>query len=209
MAGKTVYMVMTTEVIHHAHMEIIAKAAALGELVVGVYSDAALVQLERTPLMRQTDRMTVYEGLKGVSRVVLQEEVDYERNLRALRPDYVVHGDNWRDEGMKLERVRERALQVLSEWGGELVEYPYTHGVEIEALYDNTARQSFLPEIRRRKLNYLLQSKGIVRIMEAHNGITGLIVEKAQVRTGGGVREFDGIWVSSLCDSTAKGKPDI
>jgi len=209
MNKKIVYMVMTTEVIHHVHIEIINKAAALGELTIGVYSDKALVKLNRTPFMRQEDRMAVYAGIKGVNRVVLQDEVEYEKNLRQIKPDYVVHGDNWKSSHLKLQHIRENVIQVLSEWNGGLIEYPYTQGVEIEKLYDNMSKQGFLPEIRRRKLNYLLQHKDIVRIMEAHNGITGLIVERAQAVVNDELRQFDGIWISSLCDSTAKGKPDI
>jgi phosphoenolpyruvate phosphomutase len=204
---KKVYLAMATEIIHHAHIKIIEKAADLGELIIGVYSDKVLLQLNRTPFLTQDNRISIFSGLKGVSRVVLQDELDYEKNLRLLKPDYVIHGDNWKNNNLKL--VRERVIQILSEWNGELVEFPYTAGVELDKISENVSRQGFLPEIRRRKLNYLLQHKDIVRILEAHNGLTGLIVERAQAVVNGETRQFDGIWVSSLCDSTAKGKPDI
>jgi phosphoenolpyruvate phosphomutase len=207
MNKKKVYMVMATEIVHHVHIGIIEQAAALGELIVGVYSDKVLLQLNRTPFLTQENRMSIFSGLKGVSRVVLQDELDYEKNLRLLKPDYVIHGDNWKNNFLKL--VRERVIQVLSEWNGELVEFPYTADVEIDKISENVSKQGFLPEIRRRKLNYLLKNKDIIRILEAHNGLTGLIVERAQVVANGEIRQFDGIWVSSLCDSTAKGKPDI
>jgi phosphoenolpyruvate phosphomutase len=200
-------MVMTTEIVHHVHVEIIEKAAKLGELTIGVYSDKVLLRLNRAPFLTQENRMSIFAHLKGVKHVVLQDELDYEKNLRLLRPDYVIHGDNWKSNHLKL--VREGVIQVLSEWGGELVEFPYTTGIEIDKICENVSRQGFLPEIRRRKLNFLLQNKDIVRIMEAHNGLTGLIVERAQAVVEGETRQFDGIWVSSLCDSTAKGKPDI
>jgi len=207
MSKKTVYMVMTSEILHQAHIELMEKAAAMGELIVGVYSDKVLVQLGRVPFMGQENRMTVFGNVKGVSRVVLQNEISYEPNLRLLKPDFVIHGDNWKVGNLK--QVRQNVIDVLSEWNGELVEFPYTKNVAIDRLYDSTSRQNFLPEIRRKKLNYLMNNKDIVRIMEAHNGLTGLIVERVQAMMGDEMRQFDGMWVSSLCDSTAKGKPDI
>lgn len=198
---------MAAEILHHAHINMMEKAAKLGELIIGVYSDKALVQLGRVPFMGQESRMAVFSNLKHVSQVVIQEEVLYENNLRALKPDYVVHGDNWITG--KYQKTRENVIAVLAEYGGELVEFPYTKDVAIDQLYSKIHRQGFLPEIRRKKLNYLMNNKDIVRIMEAHNGLTGLIVERAQAMMGGEMRQFDGMWVSSLCDSTAKGKPDI
>jgi len=207
MEAKKVYMVMTSEILHHAHMGIIEKATQMGELIIGVYSDKVLMQLNRTPFLGQENRMTVFGNIKGVSRVILQNELKYEPNLRLLKPDYVVHGDNWKHN--KFQHIRQNVIDVLSEWGGKLVEFPYISNVPMDKLYSGMSRQGFLPEIRRRKLKLLIENKDIVRIMEAHSGLTGLIVERAQSIINEEVREFDGMWVSSLCDSTMKGKPDI
>ena len=207
MSKKIVYMVMTTEILHHAHINIMQKAAELGELVIGVYSDKALIKLNRVPIMGEESRKVVFGTIKGVSRVVLQEDVSYEHNLRMLKPDYVLHGDNWKTSHLSL--VRQNVIDVLSEWGGELIEFPYTEDVAIDRLYSKISKQGFLPEVRRRKLSFLLNNKPLVRILEAHNGLTGLIVERAMAKHNDEERYFDGMWVSSLCDSTAKGKPDI
>jgi len=207
MEKKKVYLVMTSEIIHHAHISVIEKAAELGELTIGVYSNKVLFQLNRTPVMSEEHRLAVFAGLKGVKNVVLQEERDYEKKLRELKPDYVVHGDNWKKSNLK--KIRENVIKVLSEWGGELYEIPYTYDVEMDKLVNTLNKQAYLPEVRRRKLNYLINNKDVVRIMEAHNGLTGLIVERAFAERDGEPRQFDGMWISSLCDSTAKGKPDI
>jgi len=204
--AKKVYMVMTSEIIHHVHVELIGKAAELGDLTIGVYTDSALEDMGRIPIMRQNEREAVFRAIKGVHDVVAQNEVDYTNNLRQLKPDIVIHGDNWHGS---LTEVREQIIKVLKEWDGELLEVPFTKDVPADELFKKISRRGFLPEVRRRKLNYYLESRPIVRIIEAHNGITGLIAEHTTVEVDGQTRGFDGMWVSSLCDSTAKGKPDI
>ena len=203
---KKVYMVMITEIIHHAHINIINKGAQMGELTLGVYSDAALEKLGRIPIMKLEERMAVFRSLNGVSNVIAQDELDYTTNLRMLKPDIVLRGDNWPDE---LKEARLRIIEVLKECGGELIEVPVTKNVSADNTFNKILKIGHLPEVRRRKLNYYLNSRPIVRIIEAHNGLTGLIAEHTTVEINGEVRGFDGIWISSLCDSTAKGKPDI
>jgi phosphoenolpyruvate phosphomutase len=152
-------------------------------------------------------RKAVVENLKGVSRVVPQETLDYVPNLRRYRPDFVVHGDDWR-EGVQRD-VRQAVIQALAEWGGELVEFPYTQGISSTKLHEALKEIGTTPDIRRNKLRRLLHVKPLIRLMEAHNGLTGLIVEHAGIDDTGARREFDGMWASSLTESTAKGKPDI
>lgn len=200
-------MVMSADVIHHGHINIIEKASELGDVIIGVLSDEAIASYKRFPLLGLDERMRIISNIKNVSQVIVQNNVDYEENLRLLKPDYVVHGDDWR-EGIQ-KNVRNKVIEVLSEWGGELVEFPYTHDIKIEYLRKEIGMQGMLPEIRRSRLSQLLKVKPIVRIMEAHNGLTGLIVENASVIKEDKIERFDGMWISSLCDSTAKGKPDI
>lgn len=204
---KTVFMSIGTDVIHGGHMEIIHKAAALGELTVGVLSDEVVASYKRHPLLTCEERMKVVEGLKGVACVVKQDEIGYAAPLRALRPDYVVHGDDWREGFQK--PVREECLRLLAEYGGELVEFPYSHNNEYDRLEAAARAQVSIPDLRRGRLKWLIERKGLITCMEAHNGLTGLIAEKAAVLENGEIRQFDGMWVSSLCDSTTKGKPDI
>ena len=204
---KTVYVGMSADLVHPGHLNVLKKAADLGEVTVGLLTDAAIASYKRLPYMAFEQRKQVVENIKGVHRVVAQETLDYVPNLRTYQPDYVVHGDDWR-EGVQRE-VRQRVIDTLAEWGGELVEVGYTEGISSTQLNKALKEIGTTPDMRRNKLRRLLHAKPMVRFMEAHNGLTGLIVENAGIDTEEGRREFDGMWASSLTESTAKGKPDI
>lgn len=205
--GKQVYVAMSADLIHPGHLNIIRRAGELGEVIIGLLTDAAIASYKRLPYMSFEQRKEVVENLKGVSRVVPQATLDYVPNLRKYRPDFVVHGDDWR-EGVQRE-VRQAVIDALAEWGGQLVEVPYTAGISSTDLNQALKEIGTTPDIRRNKLRRLLQVKPLVRLMEAHNGLTGLIVENIGIDGSGGLCEFDGMWASSLTESTAKGKPDI
>ena len=204
---KSVYVAMSADLVHPGHLNIIRKASELGSVTIGLLTDAAIASYKRLPYMTFEQRKEVVENLKGVERVVAQETLDYVPNLREYRPDFVVHGDDWR-EGVQRD-VRSSVLETLAEWGGELVEVPYTKGISSTQLNEALKEIGTTPDVRRNKLRRLLQAKPLVRFMEAHNGLTGLIVESMGVDAQNGRREFDGMWASSLTESTAKGKPDI
>lgn len=203
---KQVYVGMGTDIIHHGHINIIEKARELGEVTVGLLSDEAVTKFSRIPFLEYEERKRILENIKGVSKVVLQKTLDYEENLRKLKPDYVVHGTDWKVGPQK--HVRQKVIKILEEWGGKLVEPDYTEGISSSGLREALREIGTTPDIRRKMLRRLLSAKPIVRVMEAHNGISSLIVEETKVETEGELREFDAIWVSSLTDSTAKGKPD-
>ena len=205
-AKKTVYVGMSADLLHPGHLNVLRVAAALGSVTVGLLTDQAIASYKRLPYMTYEQRREVVEAVKGVDRVVPQETLDYEPNLRKYRPDYVVHGDDWK-EGVQ-QRTRARVIEVLREWGGELVEPPYTKGLSSSHLINGLRRRGVTAEIRQKSLRRLLKVKPIVRIMEVHSGLTGLIVESARIETDTGYKEFDGMWESSLTDSTSKGKPD-
>jgi len=204
---KIVYVGMSADIIHPGHLNVIRRASELGKVTVGVLTDAAVASYKRLPYMTYEQRKEVVASLKGVDRVVPQEQLDYVPNLLKYRPDYVVHGDDWREGVQKY--VRQAVIDTLATWGGELVEVPYTRGISSTQLNHALKRIGTTPDIRRNKLRRLLDAKPIVRLLEAHNGLTGLIVENIGIDTEKGRREFDGIWASSLTESTAKGKPDI
>lgn len=204
---KTVYMCFSTDIIHSGHVAIIEKAAAYGELTIGVLSDEAVSSYKRFPLLSYEERAGIIAHIKGVTKVVPQTELSYAENLRKWKPDYVVHGDDWREGFQK--PVREEVISVLSEWGGELIEFPYARKEEYEKLEQNARSQLSIPDIRRGRLRKLIDMKQTITAIEAHSGITGLIAEKTTVLQDGRTYQFDAMWVSSLCDSTAKGKPDI
>jgi phosphoenolpyruvate mutase len=203
---KQVYMCFSTDILHNGHIKIIKKAAQLGELTVGVLTDEVIASFKRYPLIPLEERVQLFQNIMGVKRVVVQHTLSYDTVLRELKPDIVVHGDDWQ-VGYQAN-IRRQVIGALAEWGGELVEYPYTRTPTEETL-SRLDQQLSMPEHRRSRLKRLLQYKPCLSVMEAHNGLTGLIVEQTRVVTQNGVRQFDAMWVSSLCDSTAKGKPDI
>lgn len=203
---KQVFLSMSTDVIHNGHIKMIARAAELGEVTVGVLTDEAVSEYKRFPLVPFDERCQIIENIKGVARVVRQESVDYEKILLELKPDIVVHGDDW-ITGFQAP-IRQRVIDTLATYGGELVEFPYTVNATAEALEQNARRVLSMPERRRPRLRQLLALKRPISVIEAHNGLTGLIAETAKVEKDGDVSQFDAMWVSSLCDSTAKGKPD-
>lgn len=197
---------MGTDLIHHGHINIIEKARELGEVTVGLLSDEAVTKYSRMPFLSYGERKRILENIKGVKEVIPQTELDYESNLRKFKPDYVVHGTDWRVGPQK--HVRDKVIRLLQEWGGELVEPEYTEGISSTGLRNALKEIGTTPDIRRRLLRRLLDAKPMVRVLEAHNGISGLIVEETKFEAEGEIREFDAIWISSLTDSTAKGKPD-
>lgn len=205
--NRTVYMCFSTDVIHGGHIAIIRRAEKLGRLIIGVLSDEAIASYKRFPLIPYVERKSVYENIAGVWRVVEQKTLSYADNLRELRPDYVVHGDDWREGFQK--PVRDEVVSVLAEYGGRLVEFPYSYDAKYQELDKQFREQLSMPDIRRGRLKKLLTMKGLVTALEAHSGITGLIAEKTTVLQAGRTYQFDAMWISSLCDSTAKGKPDI
>jgi phosphoenolpyruvate phosphomutase / 2-hydroxyethylphosphonate cytidylyltransferase len=204
---KKVYVAMSADIIHHGHLNVIEEARKLGEVIIGLHTDEVIASYWRMPMLSYNERKTIVENIKGVSQVVAQDTLDQVPNLLAIKPDYVVHGDDWK-EGLQ-KNLRERVIEALKEWSGELVEVKYTEGVSISKLEEAINGIGTTPQIRMKRLRRALESKQVVRIMEAHNGLTGLIAEKTRVEQDGKIKEFDGMWISSLCDSTAKGKPDI
>lgn len=204
---RTVYMCFSTEYIHTGHIAIIKKAKRLGRLTIGVLSDEAVASFRRFPLMPFEERKALVANIAGVENVVEQKTLSYAENIRSLKPDYVVHGDDWVNGFQK--PIRQEVIDVLSEYGGQLVEYPYSSDPKYKELDKMHRAELAMPDIRRGRLRKLLNMKGLVTAIEAHSGITGLIAEKTTVLQEGKTYQFDAMWISSLCDSTAKGKPDI
>ena len=205
--NRTVYMCFSTDLIHGGHIEIIRKARRLGKLIVGVLSDEAVASYKRFPLVPCAERMKLFENIAGVFRVVEQNTLSYRENIKAYRPDIVVHGDDWCAGFQK--PVRDEVVALLEGYGGKLVEFPYSANEEYQEIQKRQRADLAMPDLRRGRLRRLLEMKGLVTVMEAHDGLTGLIVEDTVVHENGGARQFDAMWLSSLCDSTAKGKPDI
>ena len=204
---KTVYTCFCTDVIHEGHLNIIQKAREYGEVVVGVLSDRAMIRFNRFPTISFEERVQIVREMDGVSRVVVQDEIAYDEVIRQIHPDYVIHGDNWISGPMKA--VRDQVEAALKEYGGEIIDVPYTYNENVKRIDARIREKVGMPEYRRKRLRLLLSLCPIVKTIEVHSGLTGLIAEKTIVERGGELDQFDAMWVSSLCDSTAKGKPDI
>lgn len=204
---SVVYVGMSADLIHPGHINILNTAAELGEVTVGLLTDAAIASYKRLPSMTYDQRKQVVEQLRSVSKIVPQPTLDYDDNLRRIRPDFVVHGDDWRTGVQK--QTRDRVIEILNEWGGELVEPAYTDGITSSQLQATLQAIGTTPAVRLRRLRRLMGAKPLVRVLEAHNGLTGLIAENTSLTIEGRVHEFDAMWLSSLTGSTAKGRPDI
>lgn len=204
---KKVYVGMSADLVHPGHLNVIAKAASLGEVTIGLLTDAAIASYKRLPFMTFEQRKIVIENIKGVDNVVAQETLDYVPNLEHIKPDYVVHGDDWK-EGVQ-KKTRQKVIDCLAQWGGELVEVAYTKGVSSTQFHNAMKEIGVTPEIRLKSLRRLLAAKPLLRFLDIHNALSGLIIENTKVIRGDKPVEFDGMWGSSLTDSTAKGKPDI
>jgi len=204
---KSVYVGMSADLVHPGHVNIIKRASELGSVTIGLLTDKAIASYKRVPHMAWEQRAEVIGNLKGVVRVVPQHTLDYVPNLRTYKPDFVVHGDDWQT-GVQA-KTRQAVIDALLEWGGTLVEVPYTQGVSSTQLNKALKEIGTTPDIRRASLRRMLHAKPLVRFLDLHNALSGLIIEKTFVETPTGRKEFDGMWASSLTDSTSKGKPDI
>lgn len=205
---KTVYTCFCTDVIHDGHLNIINHAKEYGRVVVGCLSDKEMIRCTKFPTTTEEDRMELYRSLDGVDEVVLQDNMLYDDVIEKLHPDYVVHGDNWKEGAEKA--VRDHVEELLSAYGGQIIDVPYTYNENVKKVDQRLREKLSMPEYRRKRLRQLIEMTPVVKVMEAHSGLTGLIVEKTVVNgENGKLDQFDGMWVSSLCDSTDKGKPDI
>ncbi|WP_419783782.1 phosphoenolpyruvate mutase [Maridesulfovibrio sp.] len=202
-----VYVGMSADLVHPGHMNILNIAASYGDVTVGLLTDKAIASYKRLPFMTYEQRETVIKNIKGVTEVIPQYTLDYVENLQKVRPDYVVHGDDWKTGPQK--QTRERVISTISKWGGKLIEPAYTEGISSTQLNGMLKEIGVSPVTRQQRLKRLLDNKDMVRVLEAHSGLSGLIVENASVKKDGRNVEFDAIWESSLTDSTMKGKPDI
>ncbi len=204
---KKVYTCFTTDIIHEGHINIINEAKKYGKVTVGALSDRALIRYNRFPTISIEERITLYRSIDGVDDVIVQDDMTYDDIIEKIRPDIVIHGDNWKEGPEKA--LRENCIDALSKFGGELIEVGYTYNETVSKADRQLKEKLAMPEFRRKRLRQLIEMCPIVKIMEAHSGLTGLITEKTVIENHGKLDQFDGMWISSLCDSTDRGKPDI
>ena len=204
---KTVYTCFSTDVIHAGHLNIITEAKKLGRVVVGALSDEASIRYNRFPTVSLDERVKLYQSIDDVDEVIVQNDMMYSDVIEKVHPDYVLHGDNWKEGPMSA--IREHVIGMVSSYGGQVIDIPYTYNPEVERVDKRLKEKLAEPEYRRKRLRQLIEMVPIVKIIETHSGLTGLIAEKTVVENNGKLDQFDGMWLSSLCDSTDRGKPDI
>lgn len=205
---KKVYTCFCTDFIHDGHLNIIREAQKYGEVIVGVLSDQAMIKFNKFPTVSFEERVELVKNIKGVSQVVVQNEVLYDQIVATIRPDYIIHGDNWKEGPMAV--IRENVIALMQKTGGQVIDVPYTKNERVQLLDNKYDLKRSMPEFRRKRLRELIKLRDIVKAIEVHSGLTGLIAEKTIVANDNGeLDQFDAMWISSLCDSTAKGKPDI
>lgn len=205
--AKKVYLGMIGDIMHPGLINIINEGIKYGEVIIGLYTDKAIATHKRLPYLNYEQRREVLMNIKGVSEIVPQDDWSYVPNLLRYRPDYIIHGDDWMQGADKY--IRDEVFKTMEKLGGQVVEIPYTKGITSSGLANELASLGTTPQARLSSLRRLISAKPIVRILESHNGLTGLIAEHTSVNINGQHREFDGMWSSSLTDSTSKGKPDI
>ena len=204
---KIVYTCFCTDIIHEGHRNVLGEAQKYGEVTVGVLCDAEMVRYNRFPTRTLEERVAQVEALPEVAHVIVQKEIMYDHVLAELQPDYVIHGDNWKSGPDSA--IRRNVIENLAHYGGRLIEVPYTYNEAVKKIDDRVREQLAMPELRRGRLRRLINMIPIVKSIEVHSGLTGLIAEKTVVEHDGGLDQFDAMWISSLCDSTDRGKPDI
>ncbi len=205
---KIVYIGMSADLVHPGHLNIINTGKKLGRVIIGLLTDEAIASYKRVPYLSYEQRKIVIENIAGVSEVIAQTTLDYSLNLNKLKPHYVVHGDDWKT-GVQ-QSTRQKVIDTLKQWNGELVEVPYTGGISSSAIQKTIKEAGTTAEYRLKRLKRILAVKPSMRVLEAHNGLSGLIAENTSfIDEKGIVQEFDAMWMSSLTDSVAKGKPDI
>lgn len=204
---EKVYTCFCTDVIHEGHLNIINVAKQYGEVYIGVLTDEAMIRFNRFPVLSFEERIELVRKIPGIRGVVVQDEIMYDKVIRELKPKYVIHGDNWKTGPMKA--IRDNVEKLLAAYGGSIIDVPYTYNENVKRIDARIRERLAMPEYRRKRLKQLLKLCPIVKAIEVHSGLTGLIAEKTVVEHNGEFDQFDAMWISSLCDSTAKGKPDI
>lgn len=204
---KKVYTCFCTDVIHEGHLNIINVARSYGDVYVGVLTDEAMIRYNHFPVATFEERIEMVKSIEGVKEVLIQDEIMYDKVIGKLKPDYVIHGDNWLRGNMKA--IRDNVEKLISPYGGRIIDVPYTYNENVKRIDARIREKIAMPEYRRKRLRQLLNLRPIVKTIEVHSGLTGLIAEKTVVEHNGEFDQFDAMWISSLCDSTAKGKPDI
>jgi len=207
---KQVYIGLSANILHHGHINLVSSASKFGDLTVGLLTDKAILEKKGLPVLSWVQRKKIIENIKGVKKVIAQNEWDYSKNLLKLKPDIMVHGDDWKNSKSYDYNLRPKIIKILKKLGAKLIEISHTKNISSSYVYNKMRVDMTNPITRKNLLRRILENKNFCRILETHSPLSALIAESAKkVEANGEVTEFDGFWSSSLTDSTLKGKPDI
>ena len=201
------YVALAADILHEGHLKILKKAKSLGQVIVGLLTDDAIASYKTLPFFDYKKRELVIKNLKYVNKVIKQKTLNYSENLKLLKPNFVVHGDDWKTGVQKKTRLN--VIKTLKKWSGKLIEIPYTNIEKNKKIKNEILKTGTTPDLRKSKLIRLIKAKKIVRSLESHSALSGLIIENLKiVNKSKEFLEFDCMWSSSLTDSTLRGKPD-
>ncbi len=203
---KKVYVCLAADILHEGHINILKRASKLGDVIVGLMTDNAISKYKKIPFLNYKQREVVIKNLHMVKKVIPQTTMDYRENLKLIKPNFVVHGDDWK-KGI-LKKNRDQVISELKKWSGKLIEYPYTKNISSSSIKENIINSPLFNISRVSMLRRLLETKGFVRIIEAHSPLAGLIIENTKLQKHKNDKEYDGMWSSSLTESLMRGKPD-
>ena len=203
---KIVYVGLSVDIIHEGHINILKTASKYGDVIVGLLTDEAIASYKNIPYLNYNRRKIIVQNIKYVKKVIPQKTLNYVENLNMIKPDFVVHGDDWKSGIQKM--TRDRVIKALKKWSGKLIEPKYTKNISSTLIKNRILEIGVSPQNRVSRLKRLISSKNIVRILESHNSLTGLIIENLNIEKKNKIMEFDGMWSSSLTDSATKGLPD-
>lgn len=203
---KKVYVTLAVDFLHEGHIKILKIANKYGDVIVGLLTDEAIIKYKKLPNLDYKSRELLIKNIKYVTRVIPQYTDDYTDNLNLIKPDYLVHGDDWNYDNRK--SLRTKAIKTLKKWSGKLIEPKHTKNISDAFQHEKIKNFYQKTENRISKLRRLINTKKIIRVLESHNSLTGLIIENMQINKKKEFLEFDCMWSSSLTDSATKGKPD-
>ena len=203
---KKVYVSLSADILHSGHINILNKASKYGDVTVGLMTDKAISEYKKIPIINFHQRKIVVQNLSMVKNVIPQETKDYRPNLRRLKPDFVIHGDDWKSGVLK--ESRDQVIKELKKWSGKLIEFKYTKDISSTKIKQNVFSNEYIKYNRTSILKRLIENKDLVRVIEAHSPLVGLIVENLKLIEKNKIVEFDAMWSSSLTESLIRGKPD-
>ena len=206
MKNKTVYVPLAVDLLHSVHISILKKAKRYGKVIVGLMTDKAISEYKQLPILDYNERFKILSGVKFIDEIVEQKNWDYSENIKKYKPDYFIHGDDWK-KGIQ-KNQRKKVIKTLKRYRGKLIEISFSKNISSSEIKEKIINYVSNSNNKVSRLKQMMKAKNLVKILESHNSLTGLIIENLKIKKKKINVEFDGMWSSSLTDSATKGLPD-